>query len=448
MSLRISLLRGTRGELLGASSIARNITRQKQLETQLRRSSRHVDLTRDLTVTAGFDGRLASVNPALAHILGWSAEEMLELPFVERVHPDDRAAVLEQLGRLAGGDGPLDFVCRLKARDGSYRWLDWNAIVPPDEPLIYASARDITDRIAMESALRGAEQRFRTAFDRAPIGICLLSLDPEDRGRLLEVNPALAAILGADVDELGGMPLSSITHQDDHDEILRALAELSDGRGGPVELEKRLMHRSGEPVWALISAAPLPDADGLRPLAVTHVIDISDRRRIEVQLRELADHDALTGLLNRRRFTEELERALRRAKRYDEAGAVLFLDLDGFKFVNDTLGHAAGDDLIRRMAELLRGAVRETDTLARMGGDEFAVLLARCDRDAAVLVAEKLLAMLRRDEPDRPPGAGVGLDRHRAVRRRRRADRRRARRRGGHRDVRRQGGRQGPLRDL
>jgi diguanylate cyclase (GGDEF)-like protein len=126
-------------------------------------------------------------------------------------------------------------------------------------------------------------------------------------------------------------------------------------------------------------------------------MDISDRKQAETKLQHLADHDALTGLFNRRRFTEELERTLRHAKRFEEAGAVIFLDLDGFKFVNDTLGHAAGDDLITAVAGLLSRAVRESDTLARVGGDEFAVLLPRCDEPAAVLVAEKLLATLRRN---------------------------------------------------
>jgi len=123
-------------------------------------------------------------------------------------------------------------------------------------------------------------------------------------------------------------------------------------------------------------------------VAVTHVMDVSDRKQFEGQLQHLADHDALTGLFNRRRFSEEVERALKRSKRFgEEEGAVLFLDLDGFKFVNDTLGHAAGDDLIARVVNLLDANLRETDTLARVGGDEFAVLLARCDQTSAVIVA-------------------------------------------------------------
>ena len=266
VSLRVSLIYDADGLLVGASSISRSITRQKQLELQLRRSSRYFELARDLTVATGFDGRFKSVNPALERVLGWSEEEILARAFIDLVHPDDREATLRELRKLADGEVTLSFVNRYAAKDGTYRWLDWHAIVAPDEPLMYACARDITDRM-----------------------------------------------------------------------------------------------------------------------------------RMEAQLQHLADHDAITGLLNRRRFTEELERALARSRRHHETGAVLFLDLDGFKFVNDTLGHAAGDALIGRVGGLLRHAVRETDTLARMGGDEFAVLLTRCERGGAVKVAEKLLETLRRD---------------------------------------------------
>jgi diguanylate cyclase (GGDEF)-like protein/PAS domain S-box-containing protein len=397
VSMRISLVYDPDGHLVGSSSISRDITDQKLLEAQLRRNSRYFDLSRDLTVAVGLDGYCKSVNPALEHILGWSREEFLTRPFIDMVHSDDRAAMLREVEGLADGNVTFSLVNRYEAKDGSYRWLDWNAIVPSDEPLMYASARDMTERIEMEAALRAAEQRFRTAFDRAPIGVCLLSLDPSDPGRLLQVNPALGEILGSSAEELTGAPVSSLTHPDDHADLYTKLAGLTDRHSGPIQLEKRFMHRNGHPVWALISAAPLADCDGAQRLAVTHVMDISDRKQAEGQLQHLADHDALTGLFNRRRFTEELERTLRHAKRFEEAGAVVFLDLDGFKFVNDTLGHAAGDELIARVARRLRAAVRESDILARVGGDEFAVLLPRCDETSAVLVAEKLLLTLRRN---------------------------------------------------
>jgi len=396
VSLRVSPVYNAGGELIAASTICHDITRQKLLEAQLRRSSRYFDLSRDLTAAAGFDGYFKSVNPALEHILGWSEEQFLARPFIDMVHPDDRADTLAEVEKLGDGQVSVSFVNRCEAKDGSYRWVDWNAIVSPEEPLMYCSGRDITERTVMEQALREAEQRFRTAFDGAPIGVCLMSLGAGDPGRLLQANPALADILGVSVHDLSGVPVSSLTHPEDHADIYACLGELTDGRSSHVELEKRFMHRSGHAVWALISAAVLPAAAGQPAVAVTHVMDVSDRKQFEGQLQHLADHDALSGLFNRRRFSEEVERALKRAKRFGEDGAVLFLDLDGVKSVNDTLGHAAGDELIARVANLLASNLRETDTLARVRGDEFAVLLARCDQTSAVLVAEKLLTTLRR----------------------------------------------------
>ncbi|MEA2299123.1 MAG: hypothetical protein QOF77_2059 [Solirubrobacteraceae bacterium] len=395
VSLRSSLVYSAENELIGTSSISRNITGQKLLEAELRRSGRCFELSRDLTLACGFDGTVKRVNPAVEQILGWGVAEFLARPFMEMIHPEDRAATQGQINRLAAGESSLGFVNRYLTKGGGYRWLDWNAMVPVDEALIYASARDITDRMRMETALREAEERFRTAFDCAPIGVCLVALDPGRAGRLLQVNPALADMLGRSVAELTGAAASTLTHPEDVAGLYGKLAELTDGRAGHVEFEKRFLHRDGRAVWALVSAAPVSDAHGERTLAVAHLMDISDRKRSEGQLQHLADHDALTGLYNRRRFTEELDRTLAEAKRFGEAGAVLFLDLDGFKFVNDTLGHAAGDDLIARVARLLDGAVRKTDILARMGGDEFAVILARCDEAAAERVAEKLLATLR-----------------------------------------------------
>jgi diguanylate cyclase (GGDEF)-like protein/PAS domain S-box-containing protein len=399
VSLRISLRRDGDGTVVGSSSILHDISHRKGLEAHLRGNSRHFELSRDLAVTAGYDGFFKTVNPAVEHILGWTPEEFTSRPFLEMVHPDDRGATEKVVEGLAAGEVYFSFVNRYVTRAGTYRTLEWNALMPSDEELIYASGRDITERALMEQALRDAEQRFRTAFDGAPIGVCLVSLDAADPGRLLQTNPALAEMLGASVEDLAGVALSSVLHPEDFAETYASLTDLVDGSSAQVELEKRFMHRNGHPVWVLISSARLPAARGGLAVSVTHVMDISDRRQFEGRLQHLADHDALTGLFNRRRFNEEVERALKSAKRYHEAGAVVFLDLDGFKFVNDTLGHAAGDELIARVSSCLGSSLRETDTLARVGGDEFAVLLAHCDRTAAVRVAEKLLASLRGSGP-------------------------------------------------
>jgi diguanylate cyclase (GGDEF)-like protein len=154
----------------------------------------------------------------------------------------------------------------------------------------------------------------------------------------------------------------------------------------------------------LVSAAPLPSSDGLARHAVVHVLDMTERKRFEQQLRQLADHDALTGLYNRRRFDAELERTLALARRYGGRGALVLLDIDGFKFVNDTQGHSAGDELVVRIGTILAAQLRTTDVLGRVGGDEFCVLLPEVDEAEAVLVAEKILHAIRRQATVERPG--------------------------------------------
>jgi diguanylate cyclase (GGDEF)-like protein len=130
-------------------------------------------------------------------------------------------------------------------------------------------------------------------------------------------------------------------------------------------------------------------------LIVLQAVDISERKRLESELQHLADRDSLTGLFSRRRFQEELEREVSRARRHGRPGALLLLDLDGFKLVNDSFGHAAGDELLTRIGNALRNILRDSDVLARIGGDEFALILPDTDLAAGRVVAEKLIDAVR-----------------------------------------------------
>jgi PAS domain S-box-containing protein len=155
------VIRGVDGQVRRMLGTGQDITERELMESELRRSSRYFELARDLTVTLSCDGIFESVNPAVGQILGWSADEFLARPFVDMVHPEDRAVTLAQIDKLADGQSTFSFVNRLQARDGSYRWLDWNAIVPPDEKLMYASGRDVTERGWAEVALTANERRRR-----------------------------------------------------------------------------------------------------------------------------------------------------------------------------------------------------------------------------------------------------------------------------------------------
>jgi diguanylate cyclase (GGDEF)-like protein/PAS domain S-box-containing protein len=254
-----------------------------------------------------------------------------------------------------------------------------------------AVALDVTERASAVAALRESEERFRTAFDDAPIGIALVALD----GRFMRVNDALSQLVGFPPRRLVATTLPELSHPDDSSVLERQLRRLTGGEIDVHRWETRCLHADGHVVYAALDLALVRDRAGEPQHLVVQAQDITDRKRYEDQLQFMADHDPLTGLLNRRGFERELERHVARLKRYGPEGALLALDLDHFKYINDTLGHNAGDELIASVTGILRRRLRRSDTLARLGGDEFAVLLPRADREQARAVAQSLVDGLR-----------------------------------------------------
>jgi diguanylate cyclase (GGDEF)-like protein/PAS domain S-box-containing protein len=251
------------------------------------------------------------------------------------------------------------------------------------------------ERKDAENHLREAEERFRRAFEDAGTGMALIGVGGDEEGRFLEVNDALCASTRYTRDELQAMNVGAIMHPEDAGETLELIRQLTNGEMDSLQGESRLLDAEGNVVWTTFSTSVIRDADG-RPLyRIAQIQDITERKRFEGQLQHLADHDPITALFNRRRLEEELARELAAAARYRTGGAVLALDLDNFKYVNDTLGHSAGDQLIADVAEILRGRLRRTDTVARLGGDEFAIVLPHADERQARSVAEDLLAAIR-----------------------------------------------------
>jgi diguanylate cyclase (GGDEF)-like protein/PAS domain S-box-containing protein len=218
-------------------------------------------------------------------------------------------------------------------------------------------------------------------------------LDPE--GNFVQVNRALCDITGCSRDQLEVTSLDAITHPEDRDANKERMRRVLAGKAASFQSERRLLCATQRPVLVSIHATLLVGAEGKPSTVLAQIQDITNRRRHEEKLRHLADHDPLTGLLNRRSFEQEISAHTARTQRYGGGGAAIMLDLDRFKFVNDTLGHRVGDETIVRSAKVLRSRLRETDVLARLGGDEFAVLLPHADALNALLVAEELLDALR-----------------------------------------------------
>jgi diguanylate cyclase (GGDEF)-like protein/PAS domain S-box-containing protein len=239
----------------------------------------------------------------------------------------------------------------------------------------------------------------RTIFQKAPIGIVRV-LAPE--GRMVEANPAFERMLGYSAAELAVMSFAEYTHPDDVDENMELFRSLMAGERESYQMEKRSFHRDGNMIWTQVNTALERDPDGRPLFAVSMLEDITERKRAEEELRCQAElnehqamHDALTGLPNRTLFRDRIVQAILAAQREGDSVAVMMIDLDRFKEVNDSLGHDAGDMLLQEVARRLEGSLRASDTIARLGGDEFGVLLPRqCSPEDVRRVIERISATL------------------------------------------------------
>lgn len=241
--------------------------------------------------------------------------------------------------------------------------------------------------------LAESEERFRSAFDFAAIGMALVGTN----GGWLQVNRALCSILGYSEEELLATTFQSLTHPEDVDEASRHLAQLLTTRAPSVAIEKRYTHKLGHTVWTLLNASIIRDAKNHSLRFIFQIQDITDKKRAEEKLAHDAFHDAITDLPNRALFLDRLSLAMARIERNpSQIFAVLFLDVDRFKVINDSLGHLFGDQLLVAIARRLKGILRPGDTVARLGGDEFTILIEDINASIeAVALAERIQKELK-----------------------------------------------------
>ena len=333
-------------------------------------------------------GSYTYVSPASRRVYGLEPEQMLGHSPFEFVHPDDAERVAGAVAAgLARGEG-FQVEHRVRRPDGSCIWVEaavrWNT----STHIGFGAVRDISSQKARESELRESIQRFEAAFEHAPIGMALTDLD----GRWIKVNRALSQITGYSPEELFNRSFRDITHPDDIDADTAAFAALKSGQLPSYAVDKRYIHADGHVVWVALSTSVVRDEAGAAQYIVAQTRDITEQKQLKERLQHIADHDPLTGLYNRRRFEAALERQVRLSRRYEDCAALLLLDLDHFKYVNDSLGHTVGDRVIAHVGTLLSERLRDTDIVARLGGDEFAVLLPRVDERGARLIAEDIVA--------------------------------------------------------
>ena len=254
--------------------------------------------------------------------------------------------------------------------------------------------RELAQRHVRE--LEASERRFHSAFTHASIGMALLAFD----GRILQANPALRALVGRRDEELVHEHFQAIVLPSDRARLDEQLGLVSVHEFEGFALELRCLHRDGSAVWVAAHCSFFSEPGASSPCLILQVQDITARRNAEEGLHHLAFHDSLTGLPNRRRFHELLGQAvtlLNDGGNPHDAYAVMFLDFDRFKLINDSLGHSAGDEFLVQVSKRIQGSLRPHDTVARLGGDEFGVLVRHVEQESSVVgLAERLMDALRR----------------------------------------------------
>ncbi len=354
-----------------------DITERKHAENELvaleKKYRSLVDNANDVIIMYDAEGRLNFVNQSFEQRYGYSSAEALALTIFDLVHPDDDERLRDFFSNhLRGVDAPDAYQMRSITSDGSIVHVDVNTnpILGPDgrASAIQAIVRDVSERHLAEQRLAESEQRYRSLFYHNPDAV--FSLDP--RGRCLAANPACETITGFTSDEILSKPWSAFIVREDLQATRRHFARTVRGEAQTFEIS--IIRKSGQ--RARLNVTTLPITVEGRIVGIYGIAkDETDRRALEEQLAHQAFHDSLTHLPNRMLFLDRLQHALSRAERNQSLLAVLFLDLDNFKVINDSLGHEVGDQLLLSVAERLRGSMRLGDTAARLGGDEFILLL-------------------------------------------------------------------------
>jgi diguanylate cyclase (GGDEF)-like protein/PAS domain S-box-containing protein len=349
-----------------------------------------LEATPECLVVAAVDGRIVYANHRVVELSGFSREELIDRPVDELVVSD------EPLGVESTGAG-IQAACRRKVGEDLPVELHLGTVEGPAGRYLVVTLRDVSELRRGEAARFEAEAKYAALVEGIP---AITYLDPIDENQSsIYVSPQVTELLGISQDEWISNPYAwrHHVHAEDEERVWNEYVEAYTNERS-LSHEYRMVHQDGHVIWVSEQAFIIRNEQGEPWLIQGVIFDITERKKAEEQVAFLAYHDKLTGLPNRVLFEEMLELALARARRHGLGVGVVFLDLDNFKLVNDSLGHHAGDELLAELAERLRGCTRETDLVARQGGDEFLLLLADLERevapvpgvDAATVVAESV----------------------------------------------------------
>ena len=374
VSVTISPIRDNQGNVIGALQIARDITLQKMAGTLLKIRTENIraifNSSNDAIISKTLDGLVTSWNPGAEVVFGYTADEMLGRPMFVLFPSDRKDEERDILQKFLNGEKVDNFETVRLHKNGNL--IDVSVAISllrdNDGKIIGVSkiARDITSKKRADARLKLTSNVFTHTAEAIVI--------VNKFGRVIEVNEAFTGITGYQRNEVIGKNLRRFKSSYPEPEVFNSmLHELTEN--GHCKSEVWGRRKSGETFASLLCVSTVYDRDGLVENYIAIFGDITPLREQQERLERLAHFDALTDLPNRLLLSDRLDQAIARSKRHHEALAVLYVDLDGFKVINDRYGHEAGDELLVMVSHRMKGAVREVDTVARIGGDEFVVVL-------------------------------------------------------------------------
>ncbi len=390
------------GTVIGVSEIVGDVTELVEMRDTLVQSEEWfrslVQRSSDVAFVLDAEGVITYASPA-AERFGYAPEELVGVSSRDLIHPDDVERHRDNVFETVAQVGTATVEWRFRKADGSYGWVEEVLTDLHDVPAVsgwVANVRDITDRRHAEDERIEAEERYRQGFERSAFGLAVLDL----KQTFTSVNPALADMLGHSATRLIGRRPLEFLHPFESESARSGVARLLSGDVPFYKREHRMVRADGSIVSVLIDMTLVRSADDNPSYYFVQVRDITDRKRAEEALAHQALHDDLTHLPNRMLLVDRLGHSLARADRTGSHVAVLFLDLDRFKLVNDGLGHVVGDQLLIEVARRLTRSIRASDTVARFGGDEFVIVREDvADVTEAVEFAERIVSVLHEPIP-------------------------------------------------
>lgn len=362
-----------KGEIGGAIENIRDITDNKLVENELRQSEekfRSLAESTPVMIFVGQGEKYKYVNPAFCEVTGYSAEELYnDMLIWDVVHPDDREKVRQRgLARQRGEDIEPRYELKLLTKEGETKYILYSGSVFEYEgkPALMGTGIDITERYIAEKKLRRREEQLSIIAENT---LDLIS-QVDEEGRLIYASPSHLFMLGYKPEKSVGVSVFNIIHPDDREKAWQEFKKTL-ATGEPNRFEYRLRKADGSYVWVETLGKALKGKDS-RPVLITISRDISERKEMEERLRYIAEHDVLTGLYNRFYFEQMLDKFEKEKK---VPAAIIVTDVDGLKLINDTLGHESGDRLLKTYASILQRCFPKGSIIARVGGDEFAVIL-------------------------------------------------------------------------